>query len=390
MAARASEKGLDLGYLIAEPCPVALAGDVTRLRQILINLIGNALKFTEQGEVVVTLDARQLASREHGAPAGDYELHVAVRDTGIGIPKDRMDRLFRSFSQVDASTTRRYGGTGLGLAISKRLSEMMGGRMWVESDGVPGHGTTFHFTLCAAAASDPGYAQALTTLPDLAGKRVLVVDDNATNRQILLLQTQGWGMAPLTTGSPREALEWVRRGEPFDVAILDMHMPEMDGLELAMAIQRERDPRALPLVMLSSLMSREAHPARCLPRTDCRSRPAVIHNTLAGVLTSGEQFSARSTARARVLTRTWPNACRCTSCSPRTTPPTRSWPCACSSAWATGRTWWATAWRRSTRWNASATTWCSWTCRCRKWTAWRPRARSAACGRRSSARASWP
>jgi signal transduction histidine kinase/DNA-binding response OmpR family regulator/HPt (histidine-containing phosphotransfer) domain-containing protein len=291
MAARASEKGLDLGYLIAEPCPAAVVGDVTRLRQILINLIGNALKFTEQGEVVVTLDAHQPASRADGAPAGDYELHVAVRDTGIGIPRDRMDRLFRSFSQVDASTTRKYGGTGLGLAISKRLSEMMGGRMWVESDGVPGHGATFHFTLRAAAATDPGQAQPPATLPDLAGKRVLVVDDNATNRQILLLQTQGWGMQSLTTGSPREALEWIRRGDPFDVAILDMHMPEMDGLELAAAIQQERDARALPLVMLSSLMSRETRPGALFAAYLTKPvKTSQLYNTLSGVLTSGEQL----------------------------------------------------------------------------------------------------
>jgi CheY-like chemotaxis protein/HPt (histidine-containing phosphotransfer) domain-containing protein len=186
---------------------------------------------------------------------GFYELHFAVRDTGIGIPPERMDRLFQSFSQVDASTTRRYGGTGLGLAISKRLSEMMGGTMWVDSKA--GQGSTFQFTIQAEAAPGPVRRYLRGVQSDLSGKKVLIVDDNATSRRILTLQTERWGMLPQATGSPAEALEWIRQGAPFHVAILDMRMPEMDGLSLATEIRRERDAQALPLMMLTSLGRRE-------------------------------------------------------------------------------------------------------------------------------------
>jgi signal transduction histidine kinase/DNA-binding response OmpR family regulator/HPt (histidine-containing phosphotransfer) domain-containing protein len=224
---------------------LATRAAVTRLSQILVNLLSNAVKFTEEGEVVVSVTSRPPED-------GRHKLLFAVRDTGVGIPPDRMDRLFQSFSQVDASTTRRYGGTGLGLAISKRLSEMMGGTMWAESDGVPGKGSTFHFTIQAEAAPSPPRAYLQAAQPDLSGKRVLIVDDNATNRQILTLQTRAWGMLPRDTGSPIEALDWIRQGDPFDVAILDMQMPEMDGLMLAAEIRRERDAQTLPLVMLTS------------------------------------------------------------------------------------------------------------------------------------------
>jgi signal transduction histidine kinase/CheY-like chemotaxis protein/HPt (histidine-containing phosphotransfer) domain-containing protein len=255
LATRAAEKGLDLAYLIEPQVPAAIFGDVTRLRQILVNLLSNGVKFTEEGEVVVSVAGRPPED-------GRHELHFAVRDTGVGIPLDRMDRLFQSFSQVDASTTRRYGGTGLGLAISKRLSEMMGGTMWAESDGVPGKGSTFHFVIQAEAAPSPPRAYLQAAQPDLSGRRVLIVDDNGTNRQILALQTQAWGMLPRDTGSPSEALDWIRAGirdgAPFDIAILDMYMPEMDGLTLAAEIRRERDAQALPLVMVTSLGHREA------------------------------------------------------------------------------------------------------------------------------------
>ncbi len=162
MSGKAAQKGLDLAYIVAEGTPEAIVGDVTRLRQILVNLLSNAIKFTEVGEVVLSVSSRPLPNAGDGAQAagqsdtgGRHELHFTVRDTGIGIPPDKTGRLFQSFSQVDASTTRRYGGTGLGLAISKRLAELMGGEMWVESAGVPGQGTTFHFTIQAAAAPAP-------------------------------------------------------------------------------------------------------------------------------------------------------------------------------------------------------------------------------------------
>ena len=162
-----------------------------------------------------------------------------------------MDRLFESFSQVDPSTTRRYGGTGLGLAISMRLVELMGGEMWVES--TVASGSTFHFTIEAEAAPAPVRAFERAESAQLAGRRVLIVDDNDTNRHILVRQVESWGMLASESGVPAEALEWIRRGDPFDVAILDMQMPDMDGLTLASEMRRYRDAGSLPLVMLTSL-----------------------------------------------------------------------------------------------------------------------------------------
>src|SRR5581483_95695 len=170
--------------------------------------------------------------------------------TGIGIPRDKMDRLFQLFSQVDSSTTRQYGGTGLGLAISRHLSEIMGGRMWAESDA--GRGSTFHFTIRAEAATSQPRACSDESQPQLNGKRLLIVDDNATNRRILTLQAGAWGMEAVAVASGCEALESLQQGIVFDLAILDLHMPEMDGLMLAAEMRRLREGRSLPLVMLSS------------------------------------------------------------------------------------------------------------------------------------------
>ncbi|MDQ6684652.1 MAG: response regulator, partial [Pseudomonadota bacterium] len=248
VAPRAAEKRLDTAYLFEGDVPAALQGDVTRLRQVLLNLLANAVKFTEQGEVVLSVSAR--------AAEGGAELTFAVRDTGIGLSEEGRARLFQSFSQADSSTTRRYGGTGLGLAISKKLTELMGGAMWVESAGL-GQGSTFSFTIVAPLAESPQANRRvlLGAQPALAGKRLLVVDDNATNRKVLALQTGKWGMRPRDTGSPGEALSWLRAGADFDVAVLDMHMPEMDGLALAAEAYRLRP--ALPLVLFSSLGRRE-------------------------------------------------------------------------------------------------------------------------------------
>ena len=248
---RAAEKHLDLAYLLDADVPTAIAGDVTRLRQVLLNLLSNAVKFTEYGEVVLTVSARPA----QGSAA--TELAFAVRDTGIGLAAMSIDRLFQSFSQADSSTTRRYGGTGLGLAISKKLAELMGGTMWVRSSGL-GQGATFFFTLVAPVAELPQAAlrELVGRQPALAGKRLLAVDDNATNRKVLALQTAKWGMVSRDTESPVEALRWLQAGEAFDIAVLDMHMPEMDGLALAAEVHRLRP--ALPLVLFSSLGRREA------------------------------------------------------------------------------------------------------------------------------------
>jgi CheY-like chemotaxis protein len=220
----------------------------------MINLINNALKFTEEGEVVLSVSGESVVKR--GVKEKRHDLKFSVRDTGIGIPPERMDRLFQAFSQVDASTSRKYGGTGLGLAISKRLAELMGGDMWVES--TVGEGTTFIFTIQAEQASDVKKRPHLAgEQAALSGKRVLVVDDNETNRRILTLQGKTWGMHVRATENPKEAIKWIKKGDPFDLAILDMNMPEMNGVELAVAIRGVRDAEALPLVLFTSLGSRE-------------------------------------------------------------------------------------------------------------------------------------
>ncbi|MEG4282453.1 response regulator [Microcoleus sp. A006_D1] len=306
VAAKAAQKKLELGYLIDRSVPTTAIGDSARLRQILINLLSNAVKFTEAGEVVVSVTAKKIS---HPAANADeplainqvYEIEFAVKDTGIGIRGDRMDRLFKSFSQVDSSTSRHYGGTGLGLAISKRLSEMMGGRMWVQSMGcLAGNppadfkgavfdwgwgesceiaekycsgksvlsnkpiaqnptsvGSTFYFSTLVSGCSSLLPVNLSNSQPELAGKRVLIVDDNATNRQILTLQAQSWGMVPRASASARLALDWLAAKEVFDLAVLDMQMPSMDGLTLAAQIRQHPDCEKLPLVMLTSIGRQE-------------------------------------------------------------------------------------------------------------------------------------
>ncbi len=249
VSTRATEKHLDTAYVFEGEVPAAISGDLTRLRQIILNLLSNAVKFTEAGEVVLTVSSEAIGSDK-------VALTFAVRDTGIGLSAQGMGRLFQSFSQADSSTTRKYGGTGLGLAISKRLAELMGGRMWVESDGA-GKGSTFFFTIEVPTAHLPPSRRRdfVGVQVELNAKRVLIVDDNATNRRVLSLQTGKWGMSSRDTESPLEALRWLEQGEHFDLAILDMHMPEMDGVDLALRIRASH--AALPLVLFSSLGRRE-------------------------------------------------------------------------------------------------------------------------------------
>jgi len=295
LAGRAAEKKLDLAVDIRPNVPQAIIGDVTRLRQVLINLLNNAVKFTDKGEVVLTVAVEEEQPKTGQGKA--LTLHFAVRDTGIGIPADRLKVLFQSFSQVDASTSRKYGGTGLGLAISKRLSEMMGGSMWVES--VAGQGSIFHFTVQAEPARTEGPSRFRGEQPRLAGRRLLVVDDNPTNRRIIILQTHEWGMIARETGSPAEALAWVRQGDPFDLAIVDMHMPEMDGIELAKEIHKLRDAKALPLVMLSSVGGREAG-AEEVDWAAYLTKPikqSQLFNVMAGIFGRVDERPARPAAQ---------------------------------------------------------------------------------------------
>jgi CheY-like chemotaxis protein/nitrogen-specific signal transduction histidine kinase len=250
LAPRAAEKGLDLAYEMDDGIPQAVVGDVTRLRQVLVNLISNGVKFTATGEVLVRVKILSPPEKTGGV-RGRWRFHFSVRDTGIGIPVDRLARLFKSFSQADASTTRQYGGTGLGLAISKRLVELMGGKMWVES--VPQKGSTFHFTLPLPAVANSAPNTIEAAHPKLAKARLLIVDDNPTHCRILGAQATKWGMAPRDTQSAAQALEWLRTGERFDVAMLDMRMPGMDGPTLAVQIRKLPAGAALPLVMVSSV-----------------------------------------------------------------------------------------------------------------------------------------
>ena len=284
VAAGALKKGLDLAYDLDPAAPGAVFGDVTRLRQILINLLNNAVKFTERGEVVITAGAERIDASDR------YRVHLAVRDTGIGIPEDRMDRLFESFSQVDRSTTRRYGGTGLGLAISRRLTELMGGDLWAESR--VGVGSTFHVTIVAQSAPATVRPFERSEATHLTGKRVLIVDDNETNRDILARQTESWGMLASRTGRPAEALEWIGRGDPFDVAVLDMQMPDMNGLTLASRIREQRDSQALPLVMLTSLGRTQDTEVEFAAYLTKPVKPSQLYESLTGILGGAETIAA--------------------------------------------------------------------------------------------------
>ena len=237
----AAEKGLELAYYVEETVPPVIVGDITRVRQILVNLLNNGIKFTEAGEIVVHVSS-QPTDAEH------FEIHFSVRDTGIGIQKDKMDRLFKSFSQIDSSTTRKYGGTGLGLAISSDLAKAMGGRMWAKSN--EGLGSIFHFTILVSADPDAVPEIPAERRQALAGRSVLIVDDNAAIRTILAKELESWGMKPGTSDSGAKALRLLQHGRQFDVGIFDLSMPDMDGyslLEQAAAIQ------AFPVIVLTSL-----------------------------------------------------------------------------------------------------------------------------------------
>jgi signal transduction histidine kinase/DNA-binding response OmpR family regulator len=243
---RAEEKGLELAYHISPKVPDAFIGDFGRLSQVIINLVGNAIKFTEQGEVVVTLEVESQTEEA-------VQLHIITTDTGIGIPLIKQKAIFDTFSQADNSITRKYGGTGLGLAISSRLVEMMGGRIWVESE--PGHGSAFHFTarinLQKGAVTELG-----PVIADLTDVPVLVVDDNATNRRILQELLEIWGMKATTAEGGNEALTELRRAadadDPYQLVLLDAMMPVIDGFTVAEKVKNDSDLAGAAIMMLSS------------------------------------------------------------------------------------------------------------------------------------------
>ena len=260
LAPQAAEKNLDISYIVHDSLPKILVGDVTRLRQILVNLVCNAIKFTQTGEVVVSV--KPVCKKRRQPELGkeketdfmlhpeSWELHFSVQDTGIGIPKAKQHRLFKSFQQVDASTTRQFGGTGLGLAICKRLSELMGGRIWVESDS--GTGAQFHFTIQVHAAEEAPPPDILGPQPLLAGKRILVVEDNATNQRLLRHRFSSWGMQSQSAFNASDALQSLASGDYFDAVIIDLQLANQDGFSLAQQIRDLPGCLELPIVMLSS------------------------------------------------------------------------------------------------------------------------------------------
>lgn len=267
ITSKAVAKNLELGYLIDANTPNAIITDGTRLRQVLINLLGNAIKFTQKGEIFVFLTTKRietpkirfseeknldkLGKENKDSNQSWYELHFQVKDTGIGIPQNRISQLFDSFTQVDSSSTRKYGGTGLGLAISKRIVNLMGGNIWVKSE--EGKGSSFHFTIQAQSVAHSKLVYEYLEVANLNGKKLLVVDDNPTNRKIVHLQTESWGMEVIEASSGEEALSCLSNESPFDIAIIDMQMPIMDGLTLAEIIHRKHNNPELPLVLLTSV-----------------------------------------------------------------------------------------------------------------------------------------
>jgi signal transduction histidine kinase/HPt (histidine-containing phosphotransfer) domain-containing protein len=260
LSPKATEKNLDLACRIDDAIPRILVSDVTRLRQILVNLVGNAVKFTTHGEVVVEVRPAAHGPRalEPGHEADtaflthpeQWLLHFSVRDTGIGVPLDKQHRLFKSFHQVDASTTRHFGGTGLGLAISKRLVELMGGRIWVDSDA--GQGATFHFTILARGGGKSTPFAWQSPQPQLSGKRLLLAEDGESLAAILQHRLEQWGVQVERVRTAAEALTRLKADPAFHGALLDLQIPRNDGFELAREIQKIPELRQLPLLLVSS------------------------------------------------------------------------------------------------------------------------------------------
>jgi signal transduction histidine kinase/CheY-like chemotaxis protein len=292
IAPRLAEKGLDLTCQIEPHTPATIISDPTRLRQVLLNLLSNAAKFTEKGEVVVTVEA--MSSHGTPPPAPGETLHFSVRDTGIGIPLERMNRLFQPFSQMDASTTRKYGGTGLGLVISKGLVEMMGGSIWVESEA--GKGAAFHFTIQAQVVEGQhgGGFETQTGAPQTGeydrrmGERlplhILLAEDNAVNQKLALLMLERLGYQAVLAGNGNEVLEALRR-QNFDLILMDVQMPEMDGLEAARRIRAEFPSEIQPRIVAMTANAMKEDRDACLSTgmEDYISKPIRVGQLVASL-----------------------------------------------------------------------------------------------------------
>ncbi len=299
LALRAHQKGLELAYDIGPEVPAELVGDPGRLRQILVNLAGNAIKFTEHGEVLIEISSSSQAD-------GRIELHFKVKDTGIGIPVEKHELLFHPFTQADSSTTRKYGGTGLGLAISARLVELMGGRMWLDSQ--EGKGSTFHFTAYLAPAISKPVRSCCVLVSELQGVSVLIVDDNESSRQILYGMASGWGMRPSVAASGEAALsalaEAQTKADPFRIILVDMCMPGMDGFELAEKIRQDSSLNEAAILMLTSAgTSGEAIRCREVGLAAYLLKPVLKADLLAAILTVLGQRRGKTVTAPALVTR---------------------------------------------------------------------------------------
>ena len=357
--------------------PDALVGDAGRLRQVLLNLVGNAIKFTDAGEVVVRVEVAG-----DPAPEGDVGLRLTVRDTGIGIPRDQQERIFRAFEQEDSSTTRKYGGTGLGLTIAARLVALMGGTITVESE--PGRGSTFAFT--ARFGLQPHPAEPLAARPPvlLRGLRVLVVDDNPTNRHILEEWLRGWQMDPAAVGDGLAAMgalwDAASLGQPYPLVLLDARMPDTDGLALAARIRERAALSAIRIILLTS-GDRPGDPARSRElRIDAHLLKPVLQDELLETIyrvMSRADGDAPPTAGPAGGAGTGPGRGAAAHPGGRGQRVQRAAPGAsCSPGGATGCGWRPTAGRRWPWRERAASTCCCWTSTCRSWTASRWSGRS--------------
>jgi PAS domain S-box-containing protein len=346
VATRAAEKGLELIVWVDPNLPAGIVGDATRLRQVLVNLTGNAVKFTKEGEVYVTVE--ELPPGEDRQP----RMHITVRDTGIGIPPERMDRLFKLFSQVDSSTTRNYGGTGLGLAISRRLVELMDGHIWADSE--PGRGSRFHVEIPYAPVVPDGGG------PDeakpLHGRRVLIIDDHPTGRDVLRLHTAQWGADSLVLTSPLEALGLVAQGEQFDAIIVDQQMPGVDGMQFIRQLRSQANGFEVPVILLvpTGVQPQLEFPGARSPWSASRSKWRRCSTRCSATWDPTGARDARYPRRRR--RRRHRSMIRPKCCWWRTIPSTSAWRARCWSGSACGRRWPATAERRWRNWSSRPST----------------------------------
>jgi signal transduction histidine kinase/DNA-binding response OmpR family regulator len=277
---KAAEKGIELIYNIDGDAPTTIRGDSARLRQIFLNLLSNAVKFTHKGEIVIFIKVTPVDAK--------YELHVSIRDTGIGLDPEKIDQIFTAFTQADTSTTRQYGGTGLGLSISRRLCELMGGRMWVKS--IPGIGSVFHFTILADTARSIQPADMEQIPFDLETRDVLIVDDNAANLKILSVQLARWGLNPVQFSTSRAALTSVEKGRKYLLMITDMQMPDMDGIMLIREVRHYRAADKLPIIILTSIGLGKPDPALGVASYLTKPvKPALLYRNIAAILQSEDR-----------------------------------------------------------------------------------------------------